>query len=266
MRSLVSFLCIGSSLGLAACARNQSPSTDTAEGALDSSDSVESEGNVMMAVTDGADGTAFTGVTAEQAAATIAANVPSRWQPSGCATATATGANVTVTLAGCSGPRGLVHVTGELDLAVSITTAGAIAVHATASGLEVNAATITFEADATYTVSGTVHNLAVQAHGDGTGPLGTTIDHDGNYTIGWDTSSQCRSIDGSWSTEFTNGTASATRSNDVNLMRCSSGCPTGSIVHHFLGGQTLTVTFDGSSVASWTTSGGRSGTVNLTCS
>jgi hypothetical protein len=267
MRSFVSFICISSSFGFAACARNPNTNTDTAESAVDSSDSVESEGNVMMALADGADGTAtaLTGITAEQAAAHIAANVPLRWQPSGCATATVSGASVTVTLTDCTGPRGLLHVTGEIDLAVSITTAGAVAVHATANDLAVNAATISFDADATYTANGTMHSLAVQAHGDGTGPRGTTIDHDGNYTIDWDTATQCRSIAGSWSTEFTNGTASATRGNDVNLMRCSGSCPNGTLVHHFLGGQTLTVTFDGTSTASWATSGGRSGTVQLAC-
>jgi hypothetical protein len=265
MRSLVSFIWISSSFGFAACARNASTNTDTAESAVDSSDSVESEGNVMMALADGADATALTGVTADQAAGQIAANVPLRWQPSGCATATASGASVTVTLADCTGPRGLLHVTGDIDLAVSITSTGAVAVHATATGLAVNAATISFDADATYTASGTMHSLAVHAHGDGTGPRGTTIDHDGDYTIGWDTSTQCRSIAGSWSTEFTNGTASATRGNDVNLTRCAGSCPNGTIVHHFLGGQTLTVTFDGTNTASWVTSGGRSGTVQLAC-
>ena len=188
-----------------------------------------------------------------------------RWNPSGSATATASGSNVTVQLTDCTGPRGLLHVTGEIDLVVSIDASGAIKVVGHSDDLQVNAADLTFDVTATYSSSGTTHSLAVQTQGQGTGPRGNSIDHDGNYTISWDTSSQCGSINGTWSTEFSNGTASATRSNDVDVMRCAGGCPSGTLVHHFLGGQTLTVTFDGTNVATWSTSGGRSGTVNLTC-
>lgn len=265
MRQLASLGFIGMSLLAVGCAKQSSGNVDTAQGALDSSDSVESEGNVMMALTDGADVTALTAVTSDQVAARIAANVSLRWNPSGCATATASGSNVTVTLNDCTGPRGLLHVTGTIDLTVSVSASGAIGVVGHSDSLQVNRAEMSFDTNATYGVSGSTHTLAVQTQGEGTGPLGNNIDHNGNYTITWDTGSECGSIDGMWSTEFSNSTTSATRSNDVNLMRCAGGCPTGTVVHHFLGGQTLTVTFDGTATASWATSGGKSGTINLTC-
>jgi hypothetical protein len=263
MRQLTMFVLLGSSL--LACAKNSGSDVDGAPTALDSSDSVQAEGNVMMASVDGADMTALTAPTGDQVAGTIAANAQTRWTPAGCATAVASGSNVTIKLNDCTGPRGLVHVTGELDLAVTVSLTGSISVHATATGLEVNRATLDIDATGTYAVNGTTHTLQVQTMGSGTGPLGNEVEHQGNYTITWNTTDQCRSIDGSWSTEITTSTANATRSNDVNLMQCGLSCPTGMLTHHFLGGASLTVTFNGTAIASWSTSTGKSGTVPLLC-
>jgi hypothetical protein len=266
MRTLSSLVLFGSSLVAAGCARQASPDLDSAAAAVDSSDSVESEGNVMMAVTDGADMTVQGAVTSDQVALRIAANVALRWQPSSCATVSSSGSTITIKYNDCTGPRGLLHVTGELDLTVSIDASGAITVAGKSNGdLQVNRASIAFDVTANYSVSGTMHSLAVTTNGDGTGPLGNTIDHDGQYTINWDTLSQCGSIDGTWSTEFSSTTASATRSNQVNLMRCAGGCPTGTVVHTGLRGATLTLTFDGTNVATWSASTGASGSVNLPC-
>ncbi len=264
MRTLASLVFIGSTL-LVGCAKN-STNVDSASAAIDSQESVESEGNVMMAMTDGADGMALVAPalpTPDQVAARIAANVALRWNPAGCATATASGANVTVTFNDCTGPRGLLHVTGTLDLAVTVDTA--IHVHGTATGLEVNRAVLDIDSNATYSTTATTHSISVQTTGTGTGPFGNTIDHTGDYTVTWDPASSCGSLQGMWSTEISSTTASATRSNDVNIMRCAGGCPTGSLVHTGFGGVTLTVTFDGSATASWTTSTGKSGTFALQC-
>jgi hypothetical protein len=209
--------------------------------------------------------TALTALTGDQVAAKIAVNAQTRWSPSGCATATASGSNVTITLDDCTGPRGLVHVTGELDLAVSVSLSGAISVHATGTDVMVNRAMLDIDANGTYAVNGTTHSLQVQTTGSGTGPLGNDVEHNGDYTITWDTASECRSIAGTWSTSITASAGTATRSNDVNLMRCGTGCPTGTVTHHFLGGASLTVTFDGTAVAQWSTSAGKTGTVNLGC-
>ncbi len=259
MRKLASLVFIGSTL--VGCAHN-STNTDSASAAIDNSQAVESEGNVMMAVTDGADGAAFQGPalpTPEQVAQHIAATVPLRWLPAGCATSTVSGADVTIVFNDCTGPRGLLHVTGTLDL--SVTVGNAIVVAGTATNFEVNKATLDIDTTATYTTSGTTHSIAVQTTGTGTGALGNPIDHQGDYTVTWDTATTCAMLDGSWSTEI----GTATRSNEVNVTRCAAGCPTGMLVHTGLGGVTLTVTFDGTPTASWTTSTGKSGTFLLAC-
>ena len=201
MRQLTLFVLLGSSL--VACARNGA-NVDSAESAVDSSDSVEAEGNIMMASVDGADMSGLTALTGDQVAVHIAANAAGRFTPAGCATATASGATVTLTLNDCTGPRGLLHVSGELDLTASVALDGTISVHAAATALMVNRATIDIDSDATYAVSGTTHTLTVQTMGSGTGPRGNDIDHTGQYTITWDAGSQCGSIAGHWATEFSN--------------------------------------------------------------
>jgi hypothetical protein len=245
-----------------------SPST-----AVDSESATEAEGNLMMANVDGADmsNTAFVAgatpaaLTVAGVTAAIQANAMARWNPSGCATVTVNGADVTIALADCTGPHGLVHVTGTLDLVVSITAASQVSVVASATGLEVNRADLDVNATAVYSVTPTEHVLTVQSTGTGTGPLGTNIDHEGHYTLSWDPTDQCHTIDGMWSTELSNGSASASRGNDVDLSRCGAACPSGTLTHHFLFGASLTVTFDGTNVATWSTSTGKMGTVNLSC-
>ncbi len=248
-------------LVLVGCMNRGGTSLDTAEGAIESSDSTEAEGNVMMATVDGADATGLVAATPEQIALRIATNVAVRWNPSSCATVQTNGANITITYNNCTGPRGLVHVTGELDLTVSVSTAGVISVHGASPSLQVNGADLVVNLDATYATTATGHTLTVATMGAGTGPLGNAVDHTGNYTITWDTASQCRSIMGHWQTDI--GTRE--RSNDADLSRCAGSCPTGTLTHHFLGGASITVTFDGTKVAKWTASTGKSGTVNLTC-
>lgn len=259
MTKLVVFL--GSIAFATGCLKNKGDeSVDSADSAVDSYDSTNAEGNLMMAAVDGSDQQHLTALTGVGVAATIAANVALRW-PSGCATATASGANVVITYDNCTGPRGLVHVTGELDLAITVNAVGSISVHGTSTGMQVNGATIDIDADAAYSVSGTAHSLAVTSNGTGVGPRGNTIDHDGTYTLTWDTGSECGSIDGHWQTEI----GSLERSNDVDLSACANKCPSGSLTHHYLGGASLTVAFDGSATATWSTSLGGSGTVKLGC-
>jgi hypothetical protein len=258
MRKLTSLVLFGS---LAACAqKSNGTGVDTAASAVDSSESTEAEGNLMMAAVDGSDQVALTAPTADQIAAKIVANVGLRFG-AGCAQVTQSGTTVTIVYNDCTGPRGLVHVTGTLTLLVSVSATGAISVHATSDDMQVNRATLVIDADATYAVSGTSHTLTVSTNGSGTGPRGTAIEHQGNYTITWDTTSQCGSIDGMWSTEL----GDLTRSNDVNVDRCAGGCPTGMVTHTFLRGQSITITFDGTATATWSASTGGHGTVALAC-
>jgi hypothetical protein len=243
---------------------NSGSNTDSAESAVDSSDSVSAEGDVMAANVDGAQVTGLAALTGDQIAASIAANIAAKW-PSGCAVVTQTGATITAVYNDCSGPRGLVHVDGTLDLTISVSLAGAIGIHATAANFQVNAATLDIDANATYSVSGTQRSLVVSTTGTGTGPRGNDIEHKGDYTLTWDPSTTCGSITGHWQTDFSNATATAQRSNDLTLSKCVGACPSGTLTHHFLGGASLTLTYDGTPTATWSASTGATGTVTLAC-
>ena len=241
--------------------KKEDGSADSAESAVDSYDSTNAEGNVMMSAVDGADqGTSLTAATDISVAATIAANVALRW-PTNCAVATASGPTVKVIYDNCTGPRGLVHVTGELDLTISVTAGGTIGVHGAATGFQVNGATLDIDTTATYATNGTAHTLTVHTDGSGVGPRGNDVEHTGDYTITWDTGSQCGAIEGSWETDR----AASSRSTQVDLSRCASSCPSGTLTHKYIAGASVTVTFDGTAVATWAGSGGLTGSVNLSC-
>ncbi len=269
-----SSLVLVSSLVAGGCNKTETGAgTDTAESAVDSSDSVSAEGDLIAANVDGA---ALTGaaplapltplipLTGDQLATAIAANITATWV-GGCAVVTSAGAVITATYNDCSGPRGLVHVDGELQMTVSVALSGAIGIHATATGFQVNAAELDIDADATYTQTGTQRSLAVTTTGSGTGPRGTSIDHEGDYTLTWDPTTTCGSISGHWQTDFSNASGAAQRSNDLDVTKCVNACPTGSLTHHYLGGASLAVAFDGSAVATWSASTGAHGSVALEC-
>jgi len=234
---------------------------DSAEAAVESADSTEAEGNVMMAAIDGAELSGAATLTSDEIAVRIAANVALRWNPSGCAVVEQTGRNITITYNDCTGPRGLVHVSGRLDLVVTVTVAGEINVRGTSDDLRVNRARLSLDADATYAVRGTDHELTVRTVGAGTGPRGREVEREGDYRITWDTASQCGRIVGVWSTRL----GDASRSNDVDLRRCADSCPTGSITHQFRAGASMTITFDGTATAAWAASTGAAGTIALGC-
>lgn len=262
MKQLTSIALIGSSLLFSACLdRNRGGDPDTAEAAVDSSDHAETEGNLMMAAIDGADMTSASALTSDEAAVRIAANVALRWNPSGCAIVGQTGRNISITYNDCTGPRGLLHVSGRLELTVTVSPTGVIGVHGTSDELRINRAVLQLDSEATYTVRSTGHELGVRTIGTGTGPRGNAVEHEGDYTITWDTASQCGRIAGSWSTSI----GDTSRSNDVDVRRCADGCPTGAITHRFRAGASLTITFDGTSTAAFSASTGATGTIALAC-
>jgi hypothetical protein len=230
-----------------------------AEAAVESTDSADAEGNMMLAVLDGADTSGFASLTANEIAVRIAANVAARWNPRDCAKVTQNGSTITIALTNCTGPRGLAAVNGTLVAEVT-RASGAIAVHISSPDLRVNDAQLTFEADATYVARATEHELVVSTSGSGVGPRGGTVERTGDYTITLDTATQCRSIDGSWSTEL----GDRSRGQTVELRRCADACPTGTVTRSRTGGM-VTVTFDGTSTATWSATTGKSGTIALRC-
>jgi hypothetical protein len=177
----------------------------------------------------------------------------------GCVTATVSGVSVTVVFDGCTGPRGLALVDGTVVFTASAVTPSSVTVDATATDLILGGALIDLDASATYSMIGAQKQLDVTSRSSGTGALGNDLVHTGDFTVTWD--STCASIDGSWTTSIDD----AERSTHASLERCSAGCPSGAITRDTFDGRTIDVTFDGTNVARWTSSTGRSGTVLLLC-
>jgi hypothetical protein len=228
-------------------------------GALDSSDDTANESALMIATTDGTEAAA----SSNEAAQMATAQAKTWWQPAACVSATAQLNVVTYQLSNCTGPYGLVHVTGSVVVTYTKQADG-IHAAASASALEVNGATMNLDSQATYTVTGSARKLVVATDGSGTGPRGTQITRHGSYTLGWDDASECASLDGAWST----GIGSDTWSTSIaGYAQCKGHCPTSGTLSHTGGFSkvTVTVAFDGSGAARWSTSRGRSGTIALFC-
>jgi len=228
--------------------------------AVDSVDVAQNEAALVVAASD----TAGAEATADQAAQAAVTAAPTAYSPKECVTAELTGkSTVLYTLDDCTGPYGLIHVTGEVTVVFSDQSDGLHA-HATATGLSINGATIDLDANATYEVSGTQKTLSVTTQGKGTGPRGNSITRSGEYTATWDSGTSCFGLDGDWSTRV--GVV-AWDTKVAGYDRCATECPAsgGSISWTGQNGKSLTVTFDGTDAAKWQTSTGKSGTVDLFC-
>ena len=262
------FLCAVLTSWVAACGRGPEASdADDADDAATTSASTSQESALVSASAEALTAEP-TSLTNDQLAETAIAKTKGRFQ-NACVTATQKLNVVTYVLVDCSGPYGLVHVTGTVTVTYTRQSNGSVQAVAKGTGLKVNQGTLDLDATAVYTKdpSTGVETAVVETHGKGTGPKGNSGDRTGNYTITRDVAAGCMSIAGTWSTEW-NGSRTATSSTQVTgLSKCKGACPAagGTIVHTGVRGRVVTLTTDGTDVAQWSASGGKSGTVNLEC-
>jgi hypothetical protein len=196
--------------------------------------------------------------TAEQVAAYIVAHASQNYSPAGCVNASLNGATtVVLNFNDCTGRRGLRQLTGTLVETVSVDSGG-IQIRAAASELAVGQTTMDIDSTSVWTNNAGTRSLSVTTSGSGTGALGNTFVRQGNYIVSW--ASDCVTTNGAWSLSSNEGTRSTT----AQLTRCSHHCPSGTITRTH-GGRTITISFDGSALAEWSSSDGQSGTVNLVC-
>lgn len=240
------------SIALLACASESSTETAAAEESIDSALTGQSEAAVIGALIEGTEA-----ATATDAALLVAARA--NLSPASCATTTTSGTTTTVVLAGCTGTRGLLQVSGTIEVTITAVTASSVSFNATASDLQIDGATINLAVDATYRASNGTNSIDVSSSSSGVGPRGHAITHAGDYTASWD--GNCASVDGSWAT----ANEASRRSLEVSVERCLAACPTGSVTRTRLDNSTLEVTFDGSNLARFESSRRGSGTIALAC-
>ncbi|WP_437537682.1 hypothetical protein WME79_18755 [Sorangium sp. So ce726] len=252
-------------LSLPACLRGAADGSDSddasvAEEASDSLDTGEVEAALLVASTDAA-GAA---TSAEEAAEAAAGAADAHFRPAGCATAEVQGTTVTYTLNDCTGPFGVARIDGTVQVSYSLAADG---LHATLAGDGVSArgATLDLDAEAVYTVNGSTKSLTVTTAGTAVGPRGHSIEREGSYVARWEAERSCLSLDGSWSTRA----GARTWSTQVSgFERCVAECPAAGGTIELTGGRsgvTVTINFDGSDSATWSSSSGPSGTLDLAC-
>jgi hypothetical protein len=258
MRKVAAFVVVG--VALVGC--SDPDPIDTPEATLDASDAVEAEGMLLMAVIQGTEAPT---VPEEQLAADVAANVALRWEPTGCASTSQDGTVLTITFDNCNGPRGVAHVTGTLTASLYVIDGTAI-VDVSSPAMSVNGATLTVASQVWAGVTLDAVLLDGFTQGPATGPRGNEVERWGSYVITWPASSECSSFRGEWDTEaapLTDPLKPITTTSD--LLRCPGRCPHGTVSRIFTNGARVTVTLDGSTLAHWESTAGRSGTLDLRC-
>jgi hypothetical protein len=199
----------------------------------------------------------FASVTKQDpaAAATDVASAPKLW-PSGCVTRVKDAQNpllVHITFAECTGPFGLVHLTGGEDVTFSKSPAGMLHADFQSVNLTANGKPVTHTASADIIVMGNDRQIDWNGHWQRVNERGDEIQHDSQLTILVDVLAGCRTANG------TATTAVATREvgttvKDYEVCRNAAtgvdGCPTGVVTHtHKATGKTVTIDFDGSTEA-----------------
>lgn len=202
---------------------------------------------------------------AEEVANAAATRIASGVQPAGCLTKTVVGSTVTYVFNNCTGRYGLVKVTGTITAVYSRATGGGIQVVATGKGMKANNVTFDLQATVKATQTGNVKKAEVVSDSTGSGPRGAAVVRQGNYTATYDAETGCVTLDGTWETTVALRKATTTV---TNFKTCKGQCPAagGSISHKSIRNVVVTVTYDGTATAAWTSSpNNRSGTVKLLC-
>lgn len=229
-----------------------------AEVAVDSASNSTAESSLLAASIDGLVLGQISSNPNEVSAA-ISARFSARFSPAGCATSSLNNATLTIDFDNCTGPRGLGHVDGTLELSVTAATLSSISINANTSDMELGESTISFDTTATYALVNGTLTLAVDSTSSGVGPFGHEVEREGSFLTTWDLN--CTTVEGSWSSTRDGRTGSL----DVDVRRCAGSCATGTITRTTRDGRTIDITLDGSA-AVWVSSTGATGSFELRCS
>jgi hypothetical protein len=188
------------------------------------------------------------------------------FRPSECVRTEIADNTVRYLLAGCTGPFKTAKIDGTFDV---VYTVGADGLHVlgAATGLHVGGATLDFDSEGFYSLGegGVGRRLVVATRGAGEGPRGHRIEREGSYTVTWGEVDKCLTFDGTFDSRVS---TRAFRTKVSGLSRCAGECPKagGEIVHEASGlGVRIRLSFDGTSEATWTSSNGAEGKIDLLC-
>lgn len=247
-------------LSLMACGRGEE--LDSAEDGDESAVVTSSESALTSELSD--EVSQPMSAAATDVAAAAATRVGSHMQPAGCLTTTVSGATVTYVFNDCTGPYGMVHLTGTVVGVYSRPAGGGVQGVFTSTGFKVNAAVIDLNSTVNARQANGEKTADVVTDTSGTGPRGNQFTRNGAYTVTFNPTTECVSLNGTWTTKSGVRTSSTTVS---DFTRCKGQCPAaGGTIVNTNPRTVVTLTYDGSGTASWTTANGRTGTVTLQCS
>ena len=191
--------------------------------------------------------------------------------PVHCSTRTADPTNprvVHIHFDGCTGPFGLVSLSGDMTAVYSTNASGGLHVEVTSSDLTANGKPVSHSGSGDVTMNGTERDIAWTGAWTRVNAKGETVAHTTQLAIAVDTVKHCRDVNGTAVTNVADREVDSTIK-DYRFCKDAAGedeCPSGTVTHtHVKSGRTITVSFDGSTEATFT--GPRGGTleVGLVC-
>jgi hypothetical protein len=270
--SLVALITVASASTTAAtgCAGHDATTEgiDAASAALvvDSQDTDDHEQTTELGLEDPLSGAATAGgevdVTLDAPAAATAArtNPGVFFQPAGCLTSTIAGNVVTHVFTDCTGPYGLVHLSGTVTSTWSKIAGGVEVVHQT-TGFHIDGATVDHTVTIDYTRAAGVYTKTRHGTSSGTTAKRRAIAHQADYVTTYDPSSRCLTRNGASQTTIGGLQLSRTIAGYVRCGIGLGGCPKGgkyvlkriapaarSIELDFPGGAVVDIKIDGGAV------------------
>ena len=244
-------------LFLVACGGTATATSD-GENAADSADTASLTASMSSLTTDGVDASVTTSSAAATSALTKAMTL---LQPQGCATAKVDANIVTYTFNGCTGPYGLVSLSGTVVASYAMVSGGGgVTVTMLGANLQANGNSVSLNATSTVSGLGATRQAMVSSMTSAVTARGQRISHSGNYTAAWD--GTCLTLNGAFSTQIgLLGWSTAI----TNYKRCQGMCPASGSVVITAGTSSATVTYSGSATAMYKDDKGNSGTVTLSC-
>lgn len=146
------------------------------------------------------------------------------FQPSGCLVVTDDPATKTATyvFSGCTGPYGITHVTGTVVVTYSSSGPTQLTLGYSATGLEINAATIDWNATANITANGMARDMVWSGHFTGTTGHGRAIERTNNKEFKWTVGVPCLSVSG---TSDGTVTGRELKTTIKSWSQCARSCP-----------------------------------------
>ena len=204
--------------------------------------------------------------TPEEATETLESKGIAGLYPADCVAVTPTSLkSVHVEFDDCTGPFGLLHLTGGVDAEVSLNEEGKVVMDLADSGdLTVEDRPVDYEAHAEFVKIGVDSELSWQGHWSAETEWDELATHDTNLRIKFNILTRCIQLDGKAQS------ALGERGLDWRIdgyAVCPLECPSAGVVTAtgLESGETVTITFDGSSSADVAVSGGETYDVPLVC-